>query len=95
MNHPDNSLGRFIKKPYHKWFSAPCRKLDAGWYGPHETVEAAVIECAKNQEENGQPIFVAQAYKLTRAERDEWGGEFSWQVDVQNAIEVRLPCKEK
>lgn len=85
-----DSLERLVRQPRHRWFSAPARECEDGWYGPHGTIEAAVIECASNYGREA-PMFVAQGYKITAAEREEWGAEFDWQVDAQNAIEVRLP----
>lgn len=63
-----------VRQPRHKWFSAPDRKCEDGWYGPHETIEAAVIECANNYGTES-PIFVGQGYKLTKSEREDWGAE--------------------
>lgn len=86
----NGGLKRLVRQPRHKWFSAPDRRCEDGWYGPHDTIEAALIECASNYGAES-PIFVAQGYKLTKAEREEWGVEFDWQCESQNAIEVRLP----
>jgi len=87
---PPRWLQRMVRQPRNKWFSAPDRRCEDGWYGPHDTIEAAVIECASNYGEE-DPIFVAQGYKMTKSEREDWGVEFDWQVDSQNAIEVKLP----
>lgn len=84
-------LRRFVRKPRHKWFSAPDRLCEDGWYGPHDTIEAAVIECASNSDRLEYPIFVAQGYKTNKTEREDWGVEFDWQVESENAIEVKLP----
>ena len=83
-------LKRLVRQPRHKWFSAPDRRCEDGWYGPHDTMEAAIIECASNYGTE-HPIFVAQGYKLTKAERKDWGVEFDWQCESQNALEVRFP----
>lgn len=83
-----HSLHRLVRKPRHKWFSAPERQWENGWLGPHETIEAAVIECANNYE---GPIFVGQGHKLSKAELEDFGSEYDWEVDTENAIEVRLP----
>lgn len=84
----ERPLHRLVRKPRHKWFSAPDRNCDSGWFGPHDTIEAAVIECVSNYE---GPVFVGQGYKITNAEREDIGALYYWQVDTQNAIEVRLP----
>ncbi len=81
-------LSRFVRRPRHKWFSAPDRRCEDGWYGPHDTIEAAARECASNCGAGG-PIFVGQGYRITKAEREEWGAEFDYQVDTENAIEIR------
>jgi hypothetical protein len=54
-------------------------------------MEAAIIECAANRESDDERIFVGQGYRLNKQEKEEWGAEFDWQVDVHNAIEIRLP----
>lgn len=91
---PRHWLQRFVKKPRHKWFSAPNRCECEGWFGPHDTIETAIIECASNYGRE-YPIYVAQGYRITKAERDVWGVEFDWQVESQNAIEVRLPENQR
>ena len=42
-------------------------------------------------EDRTAPIFVTTGYKLTKAEREDFGAEFDWQVDAKNAVEVILP----
>ncbi len=77
-------------KPRHKWFSATSR-FDEKWAGPHATFEAAAREAyADSSWENPEPVFVTQGYKMTKAEREEFGADFEWQCDTANAVEVRL-----
>jgi hypothetical protein len=89
MNKFDLKLLR--RKPRHRWFSAPSRENEDGWFGPHKTIEAAVIECACNRESDDERIFVGQGYRLNARERDERGAEYNWEVDVKNAVEIILP----
>ena len=86
-----NLRERFARKPRHRWFSAPSSECEDGWYGPHKTMEDAIIECAINRESDDERIFVGQGYRLTKREKEELGAEFDWQVDVKNAVEIRLP----
>ena len=76
-------------KKRHKWFSAGHREVEEGWYGPHKTVESAVLEYA-GHEGSSEPIFVAQGRRTLKSEREEMGVEFAWFVDTNSAFEVRL-----
>jgi hypothetical protein len=78
-----------VRQPRHKWFSSYDNECSDGWWGPHDTVEAAALECYSN---NGtERIFVAQGRKLTKAELEERGDEYTWEVDTLHAFEIKLP----
>jgi hypothetical protein len=82
-------------KPRHKWFSSDSKDAENGWYGPHKTVEEAIIDCASNWF-GGEQIFIAQGYKLTKLQREEYGDpEYDWEVDSRNAFKVILPTTPK
>jgi hypothetical protein len=77
-----------VLQPRHKWFSSYDNLCDDGWWGPHDTVEAAALECyCKNSSER---IFVAQGRKLTKAELEDLGVEYTWEVEVQHAFEIKM-----
>ena len=71
-------------KPRYKWFSQTSPDAEGGWYGPSDTIEAAYIECISN--ELTSTIYVGQGRKLTKAEYEEFGVDFTWEVDTKNLI---------
>jgi hypothetical protein len=75
-----------VRKPRHKWFSSYDRECGDGWWGPHDTVEAAALECFCNN--GSERIFVAQGRRLRQ---DEMYSECTWEVDAKNAFEIILP----
>ena len=91
MNTPETqsggSLEPLVRKPRHKWFSTYDRECGDGWWGPHDTIEAAARECVCNAGRK-ERIFIARGHKLTEAERYS---EFAWEVDAANAFEIILP----
>lgn len=80
---------RLTKRYHHQWFSSSIRDAADGWYGPYKTLEEAALKRAT--EEGASVVYVAQGYKMTKAEREEWGIGFNWQVDTLSAVEVRVP----
>lgn len=80
---------RLTLRHRHKWFSSSVRDAADGWYGPYATMEQAALKCTN--EEGSHVVYVTQGYKMTKAEREEWGVEFEWQVDTLGTVEVRLP----
>jgi hypothetical protein len=94
MTHPTPSdpLFPLVLRPRHRWFSAPSLDCEDGWYGPHKTAMAAAAELVANLHgEDDLRIFVAQGYRMTKAEREECCGDFDWAVDPATAIEIVLP----
>lgn len=88
---PGSAAFPFLRlRPRHKWFASSYQHAEMGWFGPCATFEAAIMEQACEAGPH-DPIYVAQGYKLTKAERDEWGTDFDWQVDTHHAIKVCLP----
>lgn len=76
-----------VRRPRHKWFASYDPKADEGWWGPHDTVEAAAMEALCN---NGSDrIFVTQGHKLPKDER--YMPEWDWEVDAARAFEIVLP----
>lgn len=72
----------------HKWFSNWDRDSEDGWWGPHDTIEAAARECVVMDEGPDRRIFIVHGYKLKESERYD---EFAWEVDARNAFEIILP----
>ena len=88
----DQLVRPLIRRKRHRWFSAPSRRCEDGWYGPHKTIEDAARECFINRGmEDGERIFVAQGYRMNKDEREEYGADFDWQVDSLSALEIVLP----
>lgn len=79
-------------KPRHKWFANMSKDSeDADWMGPYSHLEDAAFEELKYSERGGNIVYVAQGYRMTKAEREEKGVEYTWEVDSSQAIEIRLP----
>jgi hypothetical protein len=87
MKTTPNGLDPLVRKPRHKWFSTYDRECDDGWWGPHDTIEAAARECVCNVGRK-RHIFIAHGHKLAESERYS---VFDWEVDVNNAFEIILP----
>jgi hypothetical protein len=83
-------LSALTLKPRHKWFSAACRESEE-WDGPWNTIEDAALAMAS--EDSRAPIYVAHGYKMTKAEREDWGAEHDWQVNAEQAIQINIPLK--
>lgn len=79
---------KILLKTRHKWFSQ--HEADESWYGPWNTIEAALLEAASEWSEDA-PIRIAQGRKLTKYEIEEWGPDYLWEVDAANAFIVHLP----
>lgn len=73
----------------HKWFASSVRDAADGWYGPYATMEQAALKCAN--EEGAHVVYVTQGYRMTKAEREEKGVEYTWEVGANAAVEVRVP----
>ena len=75
-------------KPRHAWFSATSKDAEE-WSGPHTSLHHAAL--AQMIEFDAPVVYVAQGYRMSKAEREEKGVDYTWEVDTQNAIEIRLP----
>jgi len=81
-------------RPRWRWFAHPCRDAEDGWFGPHRTIEAAVIDAVSSDDgDGGRACFVAQGRKLAKWEIEEMGVEYDWEVVSANSFVVRLPAK--
>ena len=80
------------KLPRHKWFSAASPD-DERWFGPWPTLEEAAFECFATDPDarDDRTCYVAQGYKMTKAEQAELGVDFEWQVDSRESITIKLP----
>ncbi len=75
-------------KPRHMWFSATSKDAEE-WKGPFTSLHHAAL--AQMIEFDVPVVYVAQGYRMTRAEREEKAVDYTWEVDTENAIEIRLP----
>lgn len=80
---------RLTLRHRHKWFSSSVRDAADGWYGPYASMEQAALKCA--DEEGSHVLYVTQGYRMTKAEREEKGVEYTWEVQTLEAVEVRVP----
>lgn len=67
-------------KAGYRWFSAPRKQSPDGWYGPHNSAEAAALDCRLS--EGSEPIFVTQGDRY---------GDNDWEVETKLAFEIILP----
>lgn len=85
---------RLKLKPRHRWFSHYCAEADDGFYGPHKTIEAAILEVVSQfgPDETGGKVIVMQGYKMNKAEREEMGVDYDWQCDSREALTFLYPA---
>lgn len=88
-----NDAEQLTLRPRWRWFAHTCRDAEDGWYGPHRTIGAAVLDAVSNCDDGYRVAFVAQGRKLSKREMDDMDVEYSWEVVSANAFEVRLPAK--
>lgn len=82
-----------VRKPRHRWFVHHIHDAEDNWRGPFCTIDAALAEGIDWWPE-ADVLFVAQGHRTTRAEREEWGVDFAWQIDTAEAIRAELPNKD-
>jgi hypothetical protein len=80
----------FILRPRHGWFSHADKEADSGWIGPHRSIEEAAQACF-DQDPDLKRCYVAQGRKLRKAEIEEMGVEYAYEVDTRQTIEITLP----
>lgn len=85
------SLQGLVRKCRHKWFAHTSREAENGWSGPHDHIEDAARAALLAWEAEGDTCWIAQGRKLTKAEYEEQGAEYTWEVDTLNAIKLALP----
>ena len=78
-------------KPRHKWFSHTDEQAENGWLGPHKHIEDAAKAALLTWESEGDTCWIAQGRKMTKAEMQESGDDYAWEVDVFNAMMLKLP----
>lgn len=84
-------LQGLVRKHRHKWFAHTERTAENGWNGPHDHIEQAARAALLAWEAEGDTCWIAQGRKLTKAEYEERGGEYTWEVETQNAMRLVLP----
>jgi hypothetical protein len=84
-------LQGLVRKPRHKWFAHAHREAENGWIGPHDHIEDAARAALLAWEAEGDTCYIAQGRKLTNAEYEEHGAEYTWEVDTLNAMKLVLP----
>lgn len=80
-----------VRKPRRKWFAHTERNADDGWNGPHDHMEDAARAALLAWEADGDTCWITQGRKLTKAEYEERGAQYTWEVEIENAIMLKLP----
>jgi hypothetical protein len=80
-------------KPRHKWFSHTNPDAENGWSGPHDHIEDAARAALVAWEAEGDTCYIAPGRKLTKAESEEQGAEYTWEVATRNALKLVLPSR--
>lgn len=88
---PAVGLQGLVRKHRHKWFAHTSRDAENGWSGPHDHMEEAARAALLAWEAEGDTCWIVQGRKLTKAEYEEQGAEYTWEVDTINAMMLRLP----
>jgi hypothetical protein len=78
------------RKPRHKWFAHTDPSAASGWSGPHDHIEDAARAALLAWEAEGDTCYLKQGRKLSKAEYEEQGAEYTWEVDTLNAIKLVL-----
>jgi hypothetical protein len=92
---PAVGLQGLVRKHRHKWFSHTSREAENGWSGPHDHIEDAARAALLAWEAEGDTCYIAQGRKLTKAEYEEQGAEYTWEVDTINALKLVLPNAQR
>jgi len=80
------TLLEYKLKLRHKWFSCTDKDADEGWFGPCATIEDAFIQCQSDM--GGGIAYIGQGHRLTKAEIEEYGAEYEWEVDTRNLLKI-------
>lgn len=86
-------LQPLVRKPRRKWFAHIERNAGEGWSGPHDHMEDAARAALLAWEAAGDICWITQGRKLTKAEYEEQGAQYTWEVEIENAIMLKLPNK--
>ena len=84
-----------VKQKGYKWFAAETPDAE-GWFGPHDTIEAAVQECIETVPVKSKSFvgaFVCQGYRPNKATRKTLALEHDYKVESEQAFRVSLPAK--
>ena len=87
------TLLKYKLKPRHKWFSSTDADADEGWFGPYANLEDAFIDCMSNEFEG--PVYIGQGHRLTKAEIEEYGVDYAWEVDTRNLLKIQEVISEE
>ena len=83
-----------VRRPHHKWFSAPATYGgEHNWIGPCDTIRDAISLCVERCGPDMR-IYLGQGYKTSPEARRVWGyPDLEWIVCVGQAFSIEIVDK--
>ena len=89
-------LARFVRLGRDRWFWTHDKDAEE-WTGPFKTIDAAIADAEIYRSAEWYPgtltgpIYVGLGTRTIKAEREDWGTDFTHQIDSDNALKIYLP----
>lgn len=89
-------LARLVRHGRDRWFWTHDKDAEE-WMGPFKTIDAAIADAEIYRSVDWYPgtltgpIYIGLGTRTTKAEREDWGVDFTHQIDSDNALTILLP----
>jgi len=89
-------ITRLVRLGRDRWFWTHDKDAEE-WMGPFKTIDAAIADAEIYRSTEWYPgtltgpIYVGLGTRTTKAEREDWGVDFTHQIDSDNALKIYLP----
>lgn len=82
-------LERVVRR---RWFAQLCLEAEDGWAGPFKTIDEALDATLRDEEwwdDHSHPVYITTGRKLRKAEIEEMGVDYAWEVDIDRAWAIK------
>ena len=88
----NRSCGSMQRMGRRRWFAHLCLYAEDGWAGPFKTIDEAIGATLKDEEWwdiHIHPIYITTGRKLSKAEIEEMGVDYAWEVATDEAWAIK------